>query len=209
MIPVWPPTLRQFPRRRSWTGGPRDERVTFEPDRGPPIDRVGATAQTFEMAGLFPNLSDAQRAEFIRWFREDLAMGTRWYAWRDPVTLEVALWKIITDQQAFSFTSNGAGWHDLSLRVMRRAFTPWWGEYCATGPILRPPAIVADYAGSVFGVDLARTPASSVAAASGTFDVVTTTGGVATLQAGVAVSPGGIPATAPAGVASVMAYVPL
>lgn len=210
MIPVWPHTLRQSPRRHNWTGGPRDERVSFEPDRGAPIDRVGATAQTYDFAAVFPNFSDAQRAEFIRWFREDLALGTRWYAWRDPVSLDVALWKIIADQQAFSFTAKGAGWHDLSLRLLRRPGSPWWGEYCAEGMILRPPAIVADYAGSVFGLDLARAPAADVASASGTYDVLTTRPGFGTtVELNRTLVPGDVPATAPVGVSRIMAYPPL
>lgn len=210
MIPIWPHTLRQSPRRNNWTGGARDERVTFDPDRGPPLDRVGATAQTYDFSAQFPNFSNAQRAEFIRWFREDLALGVRWFAWRDPVTQEVALWKIVADQQAFSFTSKGAGWHDLSLRLLRRPVSPWWASYCDTGAILRPPAIVADYTGSVFGVDLARGAAAAVAAASGTFDVVTTRPGVGTtVETNRTLVPGDIPATPPAGVARILAYLPL
>lgn len=208
MIPIWPHSLPQAPRRNNWTGGPRDERIRFEPDRGPPIDRVGATGATEEFNASFMNLSNAQRATFRAWFDGDLAKGTQWFAWRDPVIGDVSLWKIMSDgrSQAYSFTAKGAGWNDLSLNLMRRPGAVWYAPYVAEG-VLRLPYVVADYTNDVFGVDLARSPAASVAAVSGVFDVFTTRPGSSTLvERGHTVTAGDIPATAPVGVTRILAF---
>ena len=207
MIPIWPASLRQAPRRNSWTGGPIDERIRFEPDRGPAMERVGATALTEEFHATFPNFSNDQRATFRAWFDDDLAKGVRWFAWRDPVLEDVALWRIVSGSgTAYNFAAKGAGWHDLSFKVTRHPANPWYAPYATEG-LLRLPFVVADYAGGVFGVDLARVAAASVAAASGTFDVVTTRPGQSTLvERGRVVAPGGIPATPPAGVSRILAY---
>lgn len=208
MIPIWPSSLPQAPRRNNWTGGPRDERIRFEPDRGPPIERVGATGVTEEFSASFMNLSNAQRAVFRDWFDGDLAKGTQWFAWRDPVIGDVSLWKILSDgrSQAYSFTAKGAGWNDLALNLMRRPGDLWYAPYATEG-VLRLPYVVADYALDIFGVDLARTAAASVAAVSGVFDVYTTLSDLSTLvELGHSVTAGDIPATAPVGVSRILAY---
>lgn len=207
MIPIWPQAFPQAPRRNNWTGGPIDERLRFTPDRGPAIERVGATALTEEFTATFQNFSTDQRAAFRDWFAGDLSSGVNWFAWRDPVLEDVALWRIVGGNgPAYSFAAKGAGWHDLTVKLMRHPADPWFAPY-ASGGVLRLPFVVADYARGVFGVDLARKPAAAVALVAGTFDVFSTRPGQSTLvERGRVVTAGGIPAAAPAGVSRILAF---
>lgn len=207
MIPVWPSSFPQRPRRLNWTGGPKDERVRFEPDRGPPLERLGSTAITEEFSATFQNFSTAQRAGFRTWFADDLAQGVQWFAWRDPVLNDVSLWKITAGGgAAYSFAAKGAGWHDLTIRLIRHPVDPWYAPYVGTGD-LRLPLAVADYENNVFGYDLARRPASVMPNVRGTLDVFTTRPGQSTLvERARLVALGEIPAVAPAGVSRILAY---
>jgi hypothetical protein len=210
MIPVWPASLPQTPRRGEFSGGPRDERVRFEPDRGPPIERQGVTAETSLFQATFPQLKPAQVATFEAFFRTTLARGVLPFAWRDPLTGLAWEWKVAGGQgNAYSLSSRGATLVDLSVQMMRMPGPPWWQAYATTDGALRLPVIVADYTAGLFGIDLAQVPAASVAAASGTFDVWTTsTGDVTTIDLAETVTPGDIPATAPMGVALIRAFAP-
>ena len=209
MIPVWPAALPQTPARGQFTGGPRNSRVSFQPDRGPSIDRLGDTAETVQRTAVFPQIKTATLNVFRTWFATDLRRGTLPYAWRDPIDGLAWRWKIIGDELDYEETSRGATLHDLSLRLTRLPGRPWWQPYCTDTGNLRLPFVVADYANGIFGVDLKRTPASAVAAVAGTFDIWnTTTLGVTTVSLSQVITAGGIPATAPGGVAKRIAYLP-
>ncbi len=209
MIPIWPATIRQTPRRSDWAGGPVRGRVSFQPDFGPPVERRGVTAETMLFAGTFPQMRAADLAVFRAFFADDLAGGVLPFAWRDPETQLAWAWKIIGDDREYQTTARGADLYDLGLQMMRLPGAPWWQPYCTATGDLRLPYVVADYALGVFGVDLARVPAASVAAVTGTYDVYTTsTLGVVTAQLAEVVSAGEIPASAPLGVAKIVAYSP-
>lgn len=209
MIPVWPAALPQTPQRGSFSGGPQNARVSFQPDRGPPIDRLGDTAETLRKTAVFPQIRTAALEVFRAWFSTDLRRGTLPFAWRDPIDGFAWRWKIVGEDLDYEEASRGASLHDLTLRLVRLPGRPWWQPYCTTTGNLRLPYVVADYAGGVFGVDLARTPASAVAAVAGTFDLYTTaTVGAVTEELAHVVIAGDIPATAPVGVARILGYLP-
>lgn len=207
MIPSFPSSLRQEPRRRDWTGGAQNVLHQFEAEDGPPIVRPRVTGETAVFSAVFPNLSDAQRATFEAWFRNDLRRGALAFAWRDPVDGTVGRWRIVPDTLAYSFTSKGAGWHDLSLTLMRLPGTPWWAPYVLAGTT-RVPHVVADYANAVFGVDSVKTAASAVALVAGIFDLYTTDG-TTTEELAKTVLAGDIPATAPGTVTKIVGYIPI
>lgn len=214
MIPIWPADLPQRPRRDNWNGGPVEARVHFEPERGPPIERAGVTALTEVFSATFQNLTTAQRVAFRSWFATSLNQGVTWFAWRDPVVQDVALWKIKSRETAYEFTAKGAGWHDLALTLLRHPGQPWWAGYAMGGEEgeaspLRLPFVVADYANGVFGVDLVRGTAAAVAAVAGTFDVYAFNDDL-TVDVALAevVTGGDIPAAAPAGVLRILAFAP-
>ncbi len=198
-VPYWPAAMRQTPQRGSWTGGPQDNRAKFEPEYGPPILRRRTTAETEIWQGLFPNLNGTMRAAFRGFWADDLAGGSLAFAWRDPVTDEVALWRILgSGDRAYDMAHRGAGLSDLTVQLMRLPGTPWWAPYVRAGSS-KPPQVVADWNAGIHGIDGRRVPASALPAVAGTFDVWSlSTAGVETFAAAQVITPGGIPATAPA-----------
>ena len=208
--PIWPSSLPQTPRRGSWVGGPVEARVQFEADYGPPIERARTTADIEVYSATFPNLSNAARAVFTAFFAGDLARGINRFAMRDPVTQDLGLWKVIGDgRQPYVLTAKQAGWNDLSLSLMKMPGAIWYAPYATATGDLRLPYVVADYENDIFGVDGVRTTASAVAAVSGTFDLITTeTDDDVVTELNHAVIAGDIPATAPVGVAKIVAFVP-
>ena len=210
MIPIFPADLPQSPRRSNWTGGPRDERVSFAPDRGPAIERPGSTAATEVWQATFPRLTNAQLATFRTFALDELAGGVLPFAWRDPVLEDVAIWTLLkTGEQLYSVTALGAGRNDVSVGLMRRPGPVWWAPYVLEGQV-RLPYAVAHYGIGVFGVDLQRVAAAAVAAVSGVFDVYTSVPGFPTvLEPSRTLVPGDIPATAPIPGAVIRAFPPL
>lgn len=118
--PEWPELLPQTPRRGNWTGGMVDERVSFRPDRGPPIERAGVTAPHETWGGTFPNLKPAQVVEWLRFVAEDLRYGTIPFLWTDPNTGQPALWKLMKrGDLLYELSSQGATLTDLTVQMMR------------------------------------------------------------------------------------------
>lgn len=197
-----------MPARGRWSGGPRDERAVFSPEIGPPISRRRTTGETRAFEATFANFTGAMRASFEAWFRDHLQGGVKRFSWRDPVSDEIALWQIVSGGDlAYSFTAQGADRHQLSLNLLRMPGTPWWAPYALAGDN-RAPYAVADYAGSVFGVEGARSTAAEVAAVAGTFDVYTTDGSGTTAELNHVLIAGDIPATAPGTITLIRAFVP-
>jgi hypothetical protein len=153
-VPGWPASLRQTPRRNTWTGGPLDFRRRFTPDRGDDIVRRSTTAEVMAFDNVvFPNLSGAQRATFEAFYADDLQGGTLPFAWHDPVTGQAWLWRINGDGRlGYSFTSKGADNHDLTLSLVRRPALPWWSPYLAPR-YSTLPALVLDFANQRYGVN--------------------------------------------------------
>lgn len=209
MIPIWPATLPQAPQYANWTGSPLDSVVSFSPEDGPPLTRPRVTAETFAYSAGFGPISGAQRITFLTFWRDSLKRGAQRYAWPDPVELTVWEWLIRPGERAFEISPRNANRFDLRMNLLRLPGPPWWQPYAlvTSGGAARLPWAVADYTNNVFGVDLARTPASAVAAVTGTFDVYTTaTGGAVTIETAHVVLAGDIPATAPMGVTKIVAY---
>lgn len=171
--------------------------------------RAGTTADVMVYGGaVFPNMTAAQRVIFEAFWRVDLARGTLPFSWLEPETKVAGLWLIAPGELGYSFSSKGADLSDLTLTLIRKPGTPWYAPYMLSGSA-RVPYVVADYTGSVFGVDAKRSPAASVAAVAGVFDLYTTsTLGVVTPSLAATVTAGGIPATAPMGVAKIVGFLP-
>lgn len=158
----WPASLPQLPARRQWTGGPQDSRVQFQPEYGPPITRRRTTADVRIYDGAWTQLSTAQRATFEAFYDEDLAGGTQPFVMLDPVTAEVARWRVVGDGSLpYSFVAKGAGWHDLSMRMMRLPGATWFAPYLPAGT-LEVPAMVLDFANQVYGIDGVRKAFSDI-----------------------------------------------
>jgi hypothetical protein len=199
--PYWPVALPQFPRRDSWTGGPQDSRVQFQPSYGPPLQRARTTADPETWDGIFRNLKQADLLVLRAFVADDLARGTLAYSWRDPVFGDAALWRILGDgQRLYALTARGANLHDATLRLMRLPGSPWWGPYLRPAAS-RVPDVVADWDAGVYGIAGAKVAASALPLVAGTFDVYSTsTSDVETVALAQVITAGGIPATAPGSV---------
>jgi hypothetical protein len=150
-VPYWPPAMRQTPQRGSWTGGPQDARAKFEPEYGPPLMRRRTTAETEIWQGMFPNLTATMRTAFRTFWATDLSGGALAFAWRDPVTDEVAMWRILgSGDRAYDMAHKGAGLSDLTVQLMRLPGTPWWAPYVLAGMSL-PPLLVLGFQAQAYG----------------------------------------------------------
>lgn len=209
MIAYWPEGLPQRPRRGTWTGGPKEARRVFQPDIGGPIMRAGSTSDVMIYSGVvFPNLQPAQRVIFEGFWQQDLGRGNLPFCWREPENDTAGLWLIAAAELAYTFTSKGAGLSDLQLTLVRKPGSPWFAPYLQDGSS-KPPYVVADYTNGVFGIDCLRATAAQVALVAGTYDLVTTKPGLATLvETSKVVVAGDIPATAPVGVSQIIGYQP-
>jgi hypothetical protein len=113
--PVWPPTLPQKPLLSNHSFAPQDNKVTFQPETGPSIDRRRGTAAVQKYQATFPPLTAAQVAVFEAFYQEELMDGALHYLWPDPVSGAAAKWKI----REYSFASQEAGRFDLSMQIDR------------------------------------------------------------------------------------------
>jgi len=111
----WPGTLPDRPLFDGWSWTPQDNKASFQPDVGPSIDRRRGTAVAFEYDARFPPLSDAQVGYFETFFHTTLVGGTLHFLWADPVSGTSYKWKIAD----YQINSLGAGWHELSMKLMR------------------------------------------------------------------------------------------
>ncbi|TCM84777.1 hypothetical protein [Rhodovulum steppense] len=119
-LPLWPVDLPQAPERRSWSGGPREDRAVFEPDVGPPLLAARTTADTWEWNGTFPMLTRAQVQIFYAFWGVDLRRGTLPFLWIDPVLHDEARWIFGAAQdRAWSIIASGGRHFDLSLTLIR------------------------------------------------------------------------------------------
>jgi len=209
MIPYWPTTVPDCPERYRATGGPIEARAAFQPERGPEITRAATTARWEEWTVPMSPFTLAQFNAFEAWFDNDLTRGAKSFAWRHPVTGVIGLWRFKSGQRPYDVSQTAKGYVLVSFTALRQPGTPWWAPYVRPNEN-RVPKVVADYAGSVFGVDGIRTAASAVAAVAGTFDVYTTAtpSGIVTEQLARVVTAGQIPATAPGGVSRIVAFIP-
>lgn len=140
-VAVWPASLPQSPQRGNWSGGARDERRRFQPDLGPPIERRGVTAETSLFEAVFPNLDADQLTVFKAFVRDDLAGGVLPFAFRDPITGDVGLWKIMPrGDLTYAITAKGARLHDVGVQMMRLP-QPWWADHVPADRIVVPDAV--------------------------------------------------------------------
>lgn len=119
-LPLWPADLPQTPERRSWSGGPREDRAVFEPDVGPPLLRGRTTADTCSYAGTFPLLTHAQVQSFRTFWRVQLRRGVLPFRWVDPIHLDEGRWIIGREgDRPYTLTSRGGRLFDLALTLIR------------------------------------------------------------------------------------------
>lgn len=208
-VPYWPPAMPQKPWTEAWTGGPQDTRAAFEPDVGDPlfVNRTTADVELYE--ATFRQVRTAQLVAFEAWVKTTLSRGTLAWCWRDPISDVACLWKFAkAGPTLYRKTGRRADLHDLAFSLVRKAGVPWWSGYLRSGES-RPPQIVADWNGGVFGYDGNKVAASVMPTLSGSFDVVSvSTSDVVTYATAQVIAVAGIPATAPLNVKRRIYFIP-
>lgn len=181
-------------------GGPQDNRVSFEPEVGDPIERPRTTgyAETFSIA--LPSMTVATYEAFETWFRSETKGGALPFVFRHPITTAVVRARIVKGQPPFTAQRAGSNRVSVQTSIMTLPGTPWWAPYVRDGAA-QLPAFVADYENSVYGIADGKVPASDLPSISGTFDLYTTnTSDIETLQASHLVTAGDITEAQPGGV---------
>lgn len=195
MIAAWPDTLPLRPSGRQFSETAQDSRAIFEPDVGPAITRPRITEQIVMQEVVFPPVETALVETLRTFYGTTLKQGSLPFIWRDPVTQEVRRYKMMGLPRV-----GGAGsLHvQISIQLMRLPGEVWFAEYVPPGTV-RLPVWVADYGGSVFGVNGVKGVVGDLAAVSGTFDVwEKRTDGTQSFTS--RAYSGDIPTTAPSGV---------
>jgi len=113
--PTWPASLPQKPLISGFSQSPQDNRVSFRPDVGPPIERRRATVRMQLYKMQFPPMTATQLATFEAWFHDDLADGSLHFLWADPVSGTSYKWKI----ESYSSEWGPHGKHDLLMNINR------------------------------------------------------------------------------------------
>nr|WP_309504277.1 hypothetical protein [uncultured Roseovarius sp.] len=204
MIPYWPTTLPQRPSIRA-AGGPMDNRVSFEPDFGAPIQRPKASdaPELFDIAFEVFTLSEYEI--FKAWFKSDLAFGANRFIWRHPIGDAVEWFRVAAQEPPFNASAaSGGQFVSLTTRIMRLPGTPWFADYVPDDSS-RVPDFVADYDNGVYGIDGEKVAAASLTSIAGDYFTITTDGsGVTSVNE--TLTGGDIPATAPGTVTSIIGF---
>lgn len=200
-VPYWPASLPQLPWTQGFNGGPVDSRASFDTEVGPPIDRPRTTALVRAYDARFGNLRAAQLATLDAFLVTELAQGSLPFAWRDPIFGDVARWKVIKNGNLlYSITPRRGDLAEASMKLMRLPGVPWWASYVRPNAS-QVPQVVADWNAGVYGINGEKVAASALPAVTGTFNVYSVSStDVETFTAGVVITAGGIPTTAPIGV---------
>ena len=112
---TWPLTLPQEPDPGSWTWQAQDNKVSFKPAIGPPIERRRGTAIVRSYDATFSYLTGAQVAIFEAFFDDDLKSGTLHYLWLEPMSGILFKWKI----SQYQFLGIGADLYKLTMKLLR------------------------------------------------------------------------------------------
>lgn len=198
-FPYWPETLPGPAPGLDYS--PQDVRVSFEPDVGEPISRPKTTGAPYIINPVW-TLQGAQIDRFTEFHSKTLARGSLQFCMRDPVNDVPRLCRFVGGAYKRQFITRTLA--RVSAQVMILPGPPWFAPYVPQG-VSRVPDFVADYAGSVFGIEGKTVAASAIAALAGTYLVErTTTSAVTTAQE--VLEAGDIPATAPANTTRIIGF---
>lgn len=103
-IKLWPMGVPGCTMPLTATGGPQDNRLSFETDSGHDISRARAswTPDVYQVE-IVP-MSRYQFSLFEAWFRDDLAFGANAFMLPHPITGIDKAWKVVPGQQPYTVT---------------------------------------------------------------------------------------------------------
>lgn len=103
-VVAWPYGVPDCIMPLSPQGGLQDNRVSFEPDVGPAIERPKSSWAPDVYSVQLVLISVPQFAEFERWYRSDLRHGVLPFEFRHPITKARSAWKIVKGNPAYQVT---------------------------------------------------------------------------------------------------------
>lgn len=115
----WPSTLPQVPVGGGFSGGPQPNKISFQPEIGPSIDRRRGTAVGHLREIRLQPIDRQQLATFVQFFEIDLRDGILPFTWIDPQTDEAAQWKFAGSEQPYQIEGLGDDLYNLSFSLMR------------------------------------------------------------------------------------------
>lgn len=202
MIPYWPTSISQN-ILISYSGSVQDSRASFE-TLGAPITRPRTTA----VMGVFSvspiPMGRADFDTFEQWVSDDLRGGALDFCLRDPLKGDPRLWKIVSGETLYQFNMVSIELVQVRLSLVRLPSRPWFASYVQDGNS-RVPDFVADYGQDIYGIDGEKRPASALSSIEGAYLTITSDGTSETSTTQT-LTAGDIPATAPAGVTSIIGF---
>lgn len=119
-LTFWPSALPQAPLP-GLRGGPQRAKVFFQPDRGPSIDRLGASSVVRNASFSFDLTSFEQLRIFEEWYNTDLRQGSLPFLMVDVHDDHVYEWKFSTDDPPYETNSDRGTYVVLSMKLQRLA----------------------------------------------------------------------------------------
>lgn len=134
---VWP--IKTGFDATATTGGPKDDRASFQPSVGSPIERPRVTGRTEVWSIKTCPYTVTELNTFEAWFDSDCAQGAASFVWTRPITGQFTLWRIMKAQPAYSIAPVTWSLYSLTFQAMKMAGTLDQSAYYLT-----PDGIIAE-----------------------------------------------------------------
>lgn len=115
-LPIWPLALPQMPLSDGNSETMVSNATVFQPDKGPPMKRQGATAQN-ALISFTCNLTAAQTALFYEFYDIDMQKGSGRFQWIDPYRDVPHEFQI--EGEVFALDEMSPGLNRLSMTLRR------------------------------------------------------------------------------------------
>lgn len=200
-VAYWPPSMPFKPLAGTYSEQRQDALARFQPDLGVDITRPRTTAVVALVSYTTLPVTRAVGDEFLAWYDETLRQGSVEFAWREPRSNRLYMWKFTAPPE---LVDTGGVKDRFTVSLIRLPSVPWFAPYVPDDSAV-VPSFVADYENAVYGIDGEPVAAADLTAIAGTYLVERTTTtevttGVETLIAG------DIPASAPVGTTMILGF---
>lgn len=115
---VWPATLPDEFLVSGFQHSAAANRVSFSPEKGPPIVRRRGTSAPQRFSGSISPLTTEQWETFQDFYRDDLKDGASRFTWRHPITLEPAVVMFDPEAGEPQTSAYGAGLFMVSMTLL-------------------------------------------------------------------------------------------
>ncbi|MFA7279820.1 MAG: hypothetical protein WC100_06970 [Sterolibacterium sp.] len=115
----WPVALPLRPQGGSYKITPQNNRVSFEPEVGPTLDRRRSTSTNITVTADFDLTSFYMKTVFEEWYKDELMDGILPFMWEDPTECVEYEWKFYGKSAPYSIVANRGIFMILSVNLMR------------------------------------------------------------------------------------------